>query len=365
MKPRVAIIDRYITREMFSPFLVGIFGFILIMVTDILFTLTDMIINKGVPFFAVMKLLVFKLPAIMVLTFPVSTLFGVAMAMGRLSYDSEIIALRTSGISMFRIATPIVVISLFISLMSYMTNEFVVPWANHVSDGIIRQIILKKPVTQVKENVFFKDKGNRYFYVRRADPKRGTLEDVMMYELEGGPVPRVVVAKSAEFKGDVWDLKAGVIHKYSAEGHLEYDAKFDSMRIIVSEDFLGGLGYSRQKTSQEMNSRDLHKLISMLKRGGVNTRALLVDFYMKFSVPLTCFVFALIGVPLSMPGIRTGRAFGVIMCIVVVFSFYVFASVSRSFGYGGMAHPLLAAFVPQATFAILGIALLVREAAFR
>jgi lipopolysaccharide export system permease protein len=114
-----------------------------------------------------------------------------------------------------------------------------------------------------------------------------------------------------------------------------------------------------------MNSRELHKLISMLRRGGVNARSLLVDFYMKFSIPLTCFVFALIGIPLSLSGVRTGRAFGVVLCIVIVFSFYVFASVSRSFGYGGVIHPVLAAFVPQATFTLFGAALLFREAVFR
>ncbi len=365
MTVKIGILDRYIVREIIPPFLVGIFGFIIIMITDILFTLTDLIINKGVPFFAVLKLLVFKLPAIMVLTFPVATLFGVAMAMGRLSHDREIIALRTSGVSMFRIATPIILISLAISFMCYSTNEFVVPWANHISEGIIRQIILRKPVTQIKENVFFKDKGNRYFYVKHVDPKLGTLQDIMMYELGRGSIPRVVVAKRAKFKGNIWDLESGIIHKYGSDGHLEYEATFDSMRIVVSEGFLGHLGYSKQKTSQEMSSRELHKLISMLKRGGVNTRSLLVDFYMKFSIPLTCFVFALIGIPLSLSGVRTGRAFGVVMCIVIVFSFYVFASVSRSFGYGGVIHPVLAAFVPQATFTLFGAALLFREAALR
>ena len=365
MGVKINILDRYIVREMLPPFVVGIFGFIIIMITDILFTLTDLIINKGVPFFAVLKLLIFKLPAIMVLTFPVSTLFGVAMAMGRLSQDSEIIALRTSGVSMFRIATPIIIISFVISLMCYSTNEFVVPWANRISEGIIRQIILKKPVTQIKENLFFKDKGDRYFYVKRVDPKEGTLQDIMMYELEESSIPRVVVAKRAKFNGDIWDLESGLIHKYGEDGHLEYEATFDSMRIVVSEGFLGHLGYSEQKTTQEMNSRELRKLIGMLRRGGVNTRSLLVDFYMKFSVPLTCFVFALIGIPLSLPGVRTGRAFGVVMCIIIVFSFYVFASVSRSFGYGGIVNPVLAAFVPQATFALFGGALLFREAVFR
>jgi lipopolysaccharide export LptBFGC system permease protein LptF len=137
------------------------------------------------------------------------------------------------------------------------------------------------------------------------------------------------------------------------------------MQIMVTEDFLNYFGYSDQKTAQEMSSHELFRLISMLKKGGVNTRALMVDFYMKYSIPLTCFVFALIGIPLSLPAIRAGRAIGVIMCITVVFSFYVFASVIRSFGYGGIINPLVSAFLPQVTFVIFGSILFFREAATR
>jgi lipopolysaccharide export LptBFGC system permease protein LptF len=85
---------------------------VLIMITDLIFTLTDLIINKGVPASAVLQLLFFKLPAILTLTFPVTTLFGTAMALGRFSSDNEMVALRTSGVSLFRISVPIVAISL-------------------------------------------------------------------------------------------------------------------------------------------------------------------------------------------------------------------------------------------------------------
>jgi len=362
MKAKLFVLDRYLVGQMMAPFFVGIFGFVIILITDLLFTLTDLIINKGVPFLAVMELLIFKLPAILVLTFPVSTLFAVAMTLGRFSHDNELTALRTSGVSLMRISLPIIVFSLLVSLCSFFTNEFLAPWGNHVSEGIIRQIILKQPVTQVKENVFFKDKGNRYFYIKRADPKSAMLFDVMIYELTGDAIPRVTVAKRAKFQGDFWYLEDGVIHKYDSDGRLAYEASFQRMQITVSEEFLGYLGYSEQKTTQEMSSSELVKLISMLKKGGVNTRSLLVDFYMKYSIPLTCFVFALIGIPLSLPSVRAGRAFGIVLVIFIIFFFYVFASVSRSLGYGGVIPPILAAFIPQATFMALGATLLAREA---
>jgi lipopolysaccharide export system permease protein len=135
------VIDRYVGIEMIGPFVVGVVGFVLVLAVDLLFTMTDLIINKGVPLGAVVKLLVYKLPALMVLTFPVSTLFATAMALGRLSKDNEITALRTSGVSLFRISVPILVIGILVSLGAYINSEKIVPHANQVANNIIRQII--------------------------------------------------------------------------------------------------------------------------------------------------------------------------------------------------------------------------------
>ena len=77
------LLDRYVLREMLGPFLVGVVGFILVLTVDLLFTMADLIINKGVTVWAVLKLLLFKMPSLLVMTFPVSTLFGTAMALVR------------------------------------------------------------------------------------------------------------------------------------------------------------------------------------------------------------------------------------------------------------------------------------------
>ncbi len=356
---KIRTLDRYLIGEMIVPFTMGVIGFILIMITDLLFTLADLIINKGIPFIAVLKLLIFKLPAIMVLTFPVSTLFATAMVLGRLSKDSELVALRTSGITFARIALPIIFASIVISSLSFITNEKIVPWTNRVSENIIRQIILKKPIPQIKENIFFKGSDNRYFYIRKMDTKRKMLEGVMIYEFLGESLPRVIVAKRAKFEDSVWQLEEGIVHHYDREGRMTYEADFGKMAIFVEENIFR---LSNQKTSQEMNSVELKSMIKMLGRGGVNTRSLMVDFYMKYSVPLTCLVFALIGIPLSVPPVRSGRMYGVVLSIVIVFSFYVFASVFRSLGYGGKLSPFISAWFPQISFAILGFILIAREA---
>ncbi|MFA5112995.1 MAG: LptF/LptG family permease [Candidatus Margulisiibacteriota bacterium] len=350
------ILDRYVVREMAGPFLVGVVGFILVLAVDLLFTMADLIINKGVPLFAVLKLMLFKLPSLMILTFPVSTLFGTAMALGRFSRDNELAALRTSGVSLWRIAIPILLVGLLVSLLSFVTNEKIVPYANQVSNNIIRQIIYKQPLPEVKENVFFKDARNRYYYARRVNMKVRTMEGIMVYELTDEKFPQVITAQSATFAGRLWELQQGVIHKYDQQGYLKYEADFTAMKLNVADDVLS---FTEQKGYTDMDRRELTEMIKVLEKGGSNTAALLTELYMRFSVPLTCFVFALAGIPFSLSSPRSGQTWGVIMTIVFMFTFYVFASICRSLGRGGVIDPALAAFTPQASFMLVGFVMLV------
>ncbi|MFH1386790.1 MAG: LptF/LptG family permease [bacterium] len=355
-------LDRYIAKEMLGPFLVGVIGFILVLTVDLLFTMADLIINKGIPFWAVLKLLVYKLPSLLVMTFPVSTLFGTAMALGRLSKDNEMIALRTSGVSIYRISRPILMIGLVVSLISFVTNEKIVPHANYVSSNIIRQIIYRQPLPEVKDNVFFKDANNRYYYVRHVNLKNKTMENIMVYELTDEKYPRVITAASATFADKMWGLKDGVAHKYDEKGFLNYEAEFKEMKLNVAEDLLA---FTEQKNYTDMDTKELTKMIGSLGKGGAETKSLLTELFMRYSVPLTCFVFAFVGIPFSLSSPRSGQTWGLVMTIVLMFTFYVFASVFRSLGRGGMLPPVVAAFTPQLTFMMIAAVMIYFEGKYR
>ncbi len=353
------IIDRYLASDLISPFLIGIAGFVLIMTTDLLFTFVDMIINKGIPLWAIVRLILYKLPAIMVLTFPVSFLFACALVLGRLSRENELTAIRTSGISFYRIILPFVILSFFIASLSLLINEYIVPFSNKISDSIIRQIIYKQPITDIKENVFFKDSLGRHYFVRRVYQKQQLLEDILVYEITNSNLPRIITAKKAIPKEGKWHLIDGVIHEFDTEGKLKYEASFQNADILVEENVMG---FSDQKTTDEMNSSELKTLIAQMNKGGVSTSALQTDYFMKFAIPAATIVFALIGIPLSIPSQKAGKSWGFVVSIVVVFSYYVFASVFRSLGRGGVISPFAAAWFPPILISLFGIILIYREA---
>lgn len=352
------IIDRYLVTELIKPFLLGIAGFVLIMTTDLLFTFVDMIINKGIPAWAIIQLVFYKLPAIMVLTFPVSFLFAASIVLGRLTKDNELAAMRTSGLSFIRISAPILVAAVLVSILAFFNNEAIVPMANKVSDRIIRQIIYKQPTIEIKEQIFFKDNMNRFFYVQRVDPKKNTLGNIMIYDLNAAKFPRVITAISAKAVGSTWALENGTVHSYDESGKINYEAAFKTMNIAVQESISS---FSDQKTTDEMNSAELKKLISSLNMGGVSTNSLKTDLYLKYSIPITTLVFALLAIPLSMPSKVAGKSWGFALSVIIMFSFYVFASVFRSMGRGGMVYPIVAAWFPALFVSLFGAALMFRE----
>ena len=150
-----SIIDRYLFREFFGPFLFSLVGFIIIGLVDLIFALVDLFVNSGVPLSVITRLLLYKIPAIMVMFLPMSAIFATMLLLVRMAKDNELTVIRTSGVQIFRVIIPIVLLGLSVSIFSWSVNEYITPWANRVSDHLIRTAVKKKPPPKIVDNVFF------------------------------------------------------------------------------------------------------------------------------------------------------------------------------------------------------------------
>ena len=214
---RISIADRYILQEIFAPFLLGVGAFLVILVGDILYTLAEFIASRQVGAGTIVELLIYKLPAILVITFPVSTLVGIVLGLGRLAKDREIQAMRLAGFSLMRIFVPVFAFGLVTTVATFAINEIVAPWANRRANAVIRRAAFADAFPQIREQVFFRGPGNRVYYIGSADDAHRELRNVMIYELEG-PVPRLITAGVARWEGEVWHLYGGVIRELDEQG---------------------------------------------------------------------------------------------------------------------------------------------------
>ena len=351
--PRLKILDRYIIKEVMSFVTLAASALTIMLIVRTLFELTDMLINKRVAWLYVVKLLVYRFPAFLVLTFPMSLLASSELAIGRLSTDGEITAMRAAGISLRRIVIPFVIAALVIGILSFVINDYIVPEANHIYQNIIRETVLKIGPSYIRRNVFFRDAENRYFYVNLLDEKNMIMQDIMVYEFTREKSPRTISAKKGEWVTDTWKLENGTIYNYDEEGKIIYEMTFATMDIMIKEDLQKF--FKNQRTPQEMNSKELKQQISILQQAGADTKNFEVDLHMKYSVPFSGLIFVLLGVPLGLQVKRGGKSAGIIISIVLIFIYYISVSTARSFGRGGMIAPVLAAWLPNIIFAILGI----------
>ncbi len=347
---RFSIINRYLSREFYGPFFFSLGGFIIIGLVDFIFALVDLFINSGVPFGTVVRLLMYKIPAIMVMFLPMSSIFSTMLLMVRMAKDNEITIIRTSGVNIFRVIIPVALLGLGTALFSWGVNEYVTPWANQVSDRLIQHSIRKQPPPKVVDNVFFKEMGNRFLFIENINIETGEMRNLLLFEKSSHPFPRLITSKKAQWDEKNWFLKNGFIHEVNTAGDIKYISHFDTTVIHIERDL--GSFYTRHKTPRQMDSNELKEKINTLDKGGINTSALEVEYHLKKSLPAACFIFCLMGLTFCITFVRTGKDWwGVIWAIVLVvllvgFYFFLMATF-RALGKRGVLSPFLSAWIPN------------------
>lgn len=348
------ILDKYITKELLGPFIFGICAFSSIFIgTSTLFKIAQYVTKYGAPLITVVKLFIYSLPGIVVLTFPMSMLLASLMAFGRLSGASEITAMKSGGLSFYRLAAPVFVVAFFVSIFAVGFNEYVVPRANAAYNYIVKYEIEKNTAPKSQEHIVIKDvTGNfleRLTYARKYDEKTGAMYAVTMQEFDKGNLVRVENAEKAIWKNDRWVMYNGIIHDLSVEGKLERTMRFEQqiMPINKSPKAIS----NEQKKPEEMSIKELRQQIGILQKEYVSTSKLEVELYQRFTIPMASFVFALIGTPLGLQPHRSSSSIGLGISIIVIFIYYTIMTVTSALGQGGAIPAMLAAWLPN----ILGI----------
>ncbi len=353
--PLGSILDWYILREFFGPFFFSVAGFSVILLSGLLFELTDLIFVKNVAAWTVVRMLMYRLPALMVMTLPIAVLFSTLLSLGRLTQDSELTVMRSCGAPFRRLVVVILLAGLAVSGLTFLVNDRVVPWANQEFESMLRRIIFEEGRAVVEENVFFRAGSERYFYIRRMDPT-GELHDVMIYELpENQGFPTFIHARSGSYLGDAWTLEDGVHRETDERGFTLQETKFETM--VLHTDQQADVYFGTQRTTDEMSRNELASHIERFQRGGLQVRSFVVDYHMKLAMPMASFMFALFGAPLALRS-GGGRAYGIAVSIVATFMYYVASSVSRSLGVNAVLDPLLAAWMTNAAFGTVGAVLI-------
>jgi lipopolysaccharide export system permease protein len=352
----VSLLDRFIVSQMANSFVFGVMVFsVLLVAGDLLFQIANLMIEKGVALGLVMRLFVYKLPEVVVMTLPMASLLSALLTFGRLSSQSEIVALRAAGISFLRIVKPVLLASVLVSLGAILLNETIVPLSNKAAENIMRYEIARERPTLLREKVFLRDEEGgelrRVIYISRLRQNLGTMEDILVQEFESGKMNRIVTADRGTWRDGEWWLEDGKTFEVMKDRTVKLLFAFERQKLPLE---LGPreVAHTSQRPS-EMSAWQLWGHISVMNKQGANLAPLWVLFHLKLALPWACVILAVLGATLGVGPHRSGAGVGLAMSILIVFAYYVLMSFSRSFGEAGYLPPFVAAWAPNLVFLII------------
>jgi lipopolysaccharide export system permease protein len=349
----VLTLDRYIISQTANAFLFGVLAFTVLLVAgDLLFEIADLMIERGVPLWAVSRLFLYKLPGVVVLTLPMASLLAALLTFSRLSSQSEIIAMKASGIAFQRILRPVIVASIGVSIFAIFMNESIVPLSNKAADNIFRFEVAKEQPSLLKEQIFLRDEQGgqlkRVVYIGKLLQNRGEMQNILIQDFEEGAMSRITNAEKAYWEKDKWFLEDGKTFEVAKNGNVNLLFSFETQEM---PQLLEPAKIARaSRDPDEMSALELKEYIKIMEKQGTNTNPLQVLFHLKLSLPWACVILALLGASLGVRPHRTGSGVGLAVSVMVVFVYYVLMSFFKSFGEAGYLPPLVAAWMPNLLF---------------
>jgi len=366
------IIDRYILKELIPPFFIGLLLFTFVLLINRIFKLTDLIVNKGVPLGTVARLFAYIMPSFMTLTIPMAVLLAALVAFGRLSTDSEMIALKATGFSFYRLMAPVMALAIAACAVTAYFSLYLGPEKARTFKRDLFILAKTRSVINIEEEVFNDSLKNLVFYTQKT-PSPNEMQGVFISDERNPAEPYVIIAQKGVLDVDpatgvaYLDLTNGSIHKKGtkAEGYqkITFDTNNLSINLydkLFNEDEL-------KKPNRELPLGELWAKADEVKAAGGNYYPVLTEYYRRFSIPVACIIFGLVGPPLGLYSRRSGRSAGMSMALAVFAVYYLLMKGGENIASNGAVPPALAAVIPNVVIGAFGLYVLVttaRETAF-
>ncbi|MDF2771112.1 MAG: permease YjgP/YjgQ family protein, partial [Geminicoccaceae bacterium] len=320
----------------------------------------DKYLNRQLPRSQIALSYLYFIPDSMFLVMPAAVLFATVFSIGALTRHSEITAAKASGISFHRLTLPIYIGAIVAAGLALALGELV-PSTNARRAELLEEKKFQ-PGTD-RYNFAFAAEHGRVYKISSLNADRGKLEGLEI-ERKGNSADYPTYVLTADV-GDwqqprgTWTLTKGVMHVIPSDTLADITFAFDSLHDrSMREEPLQLL--ATPKAPQEMGYRDLSRYIAALERSGGDANELRVERALKLAIPVTCIIIALFGAPLATSTQRGGAAYGIGISLATTVIFLMLIQLTKAVGGKGILTPEVAAWTPNAVFALIGSVMLGR-----
>ena len=363
--PAISMMDRYLISQLIPPFLFSV-GLVATLGVAIgyLSDLANKIVERQLPLLQAAEILLLKVPEFVTYALPISVMLTTLMTFGRLSSDNELIALRSCGTSLFRIAWPAIFLSAWVTVATFGLSEWVVPSANYQATTILVNSIKEEHAFWQNKDIFYPDfeeiklpngeKTRRLrslVYAEKFDGKK--MQTLTVLKWSGNNLSQIVISDNATWnvQDHQWDFFNGIIYQLAADASYREALPFKYQQFPLPK---AAFDFARQgRDPYEMNIQEAKQYMRILRLIG-DTKKLTffeVRTEQKIAFPFVCIVFGLVGTALGSRPQQVSRATSFGLSIAIIFSYYLLAFFMGSLGMIEVLSPFLAAWLPN----ILGI----------
>ncbi len=351
-------LDKFIIKQLIEIFFLGVIVFTsIIFASDTFISLIKQISEFGMPLNLAFMIILLNLPAVIVMTIPMSVLFATVMTVNKMCLQSEITILKACGIGIERISRPIFIFSVIMALLTFFINETIVPQTTSQSKTLALYALVQRNIPEGKKNYTIKElkEGNylkRLFYVAECEDKK--FSNVSILDLSDEDKIQILQAKTGTSVIEGWQFDNASIYTISKKGKTLNTSWIEKTIIDFGSDIQAQL--EKKNDGSDYNFNQLKYIISKNK-DKLPVNILLkyqISFWDRIALPVTTIVFVLIGIPLAITPPRVKHNRGFLFSIAIIFCYYIIRAFSVSLGNSGAIQPCLAANLPNIIIFIIG-----------
>jgi lipopolysaccharide export system permease protein len=356
------LINRYILKEIAITFCMIVFVLTFVLLMGKILQLMDLMINKGISFKIIAQMTLFLMPSFLIFSIPISLLIAILIGLGRLSGDNEITILKASGVSLYQIAFPVAFASLAAALLTAVTTFFLVPYGNVATKNLLFDMARQKASIGIREKVFIDDFRGILLYAEKIPIHGDFLEGVLISDNRIIREPNTIIARKAYLISDVdtqaitLRLEDGSTHTVDAglKNYRKMDFRFYDVRLDLAES-LSSETKTGEKSSMDMTVMELS---AKLRSQGVNDqsfREMLLALNKKLTIPLSCLIFGLLGIPFGIRAHRAVRSRGFAIGVLLILIYYLLSLSGEALAETGRLSPTVGAWAPNVIFTVAGV----------
>jgi lipopolysaccharide export system permease protein len=353
-------INRYILREILSPTLLCIVIFTMVMVLGRATKLVDLIINKGVALSDILVLLATLVPTFFSISLPLAFLMGIMIGLGRMSADSEIVALKSAGIGLASISIPVFALALIFALLTGATNIWIKPWGYRAFATKSFEIVRQKAAIGFQPRVFMSQFNDLVLYANEIDDRTNQMHGLFIVEKKPESTSWVFADSGNILTDDISEtvtirLHDGVIHRQQTKSADNYQLIHFSNYDVQPE--ISAMDSSQARKHSKPKEMPVGKLWSELSSEAEPARVqeLQAELHLRLTSPLAPLLFVLFGLPFSMQSQRSGRSGGFVVGLIIFLGYYFMLSMAQTLTRDAATPPLLTFWAAHLLLGGLGI----------